>query len=545
MFYETITLHFSPTASGERKHVPLMPAPVNIFVGTNGVGKSLALRELLDFSGHKKIVCSRSVRREELQEVLAWEGYASLYGDEMASQLRQIPERWHSDLSSFRHPLDARGTVAGTFLHQVGRHEDQQRVKLSVSGSLSEIAKGGRGRFSGGPASRLDALFRGPEPFRREVFETYGLYPVVNATQGGLVLRLSRVPPPAGIEHALTLENERFMDETIDPAQLSDGSQSYLGILGHLRSGEERLIFLDEAGSMLHPPLARKLGKQLASVAAERRGHLFAATHSADFLLGSIQAGCKVNVIRLTYRDGISTVRVLSAEDLRPLMYDPLLRSANVLSGLFHDGVVVGEADADRAFYQQINERLLEAKEGMPSAHFVNAQNWQTIPRIAGALRSLGIPTAMLIDLDAVIHPDMSKLLECAGVPQPIQKGWGQTRGELAKDFATKEARAQLKREGLAMISSKDLPGWRKHLSDLEEYGIFTVPVGELEGWLPEFEVPRGRKGEWIVKIFEKMGADPGEPDYLRPGADGPWAFMRRVASWIHDPERSGMPTFA
>jgi hypothetical protein len=37
-------------------------------------------------------------------------------------------------------------------------------------------------------------------------------------------------------------------------------------------------------------------------------------------------------------------------------MRNPLLRSTGVLSGLFYEFVIVTEADADRAFYQEIND---------------------------------------------------------------------------------------------------------------------------------------------------------------------------------------------
>jgi hypothetical protein len=40
-------------------------------------------------------------------------------------------------------------------------------------------------------------------------------------------------------------------------------------------------------------------------------------------------------------------------------MRDPLLRSVGVLGALFYNGAVICEADADRALYQELNERLL------------------------------------------------------------------------------------------------------------------------------------------------------------------------------------------
>lgn len=553
MFYDTIKLHFLPRVGNARTCVDLTPTPVNVFVGPNGAGKSLALRELVNFPDDRKIVCTRSATRGVLREAQEWSDRENIHKDIDAAKIAGLPQEWHSNLCAFELPRFGLTVEMGRdewFMAYIEikerlRHLENHRVVLSAFESLGQVAVGRRGRFKSTPASRLDALYRNQHTLgllRNIIFDNFGLYPVIDALRGDLALRLSRQRPPDGLEQKISPETEAFMDRTIAPDDLSDGTRTYLGLWAHLLSGDERLIFLDEAGSMLHPPLARLLGKHLANVAVERNGQLFAATHSADFLLGCIQAGCKVNVIRLTYSDGVSTARILSAEDLRPLMHDPLLRSANVLSGLFHDGVVVCEADADRAFYQEVNERLIDSREGMPSCHFVNAQNWQTIPRITGILRGLGIPAAMLIDLDVVIHSDMVRLLERAGVPMPIVHGLGQLRGELGREFSNKERRDQLKREGLATVAKEMLPSWRKYLRDLAEYGIFAVPVGELEGWLPQLGVPRGHKGQWIVKTFNGMGSSPEDPDYLRPEDGGPWEFMRSVAKWIHNPERLGMP---
>lgn len=573
MFYESITLHFLPSLGQERAHITLPAAPVNVLVGPNGAGKSLALRELANLQNDRKIICARRATREALREVQQqWRGPADiLVNEDTAERIATLPEDWHSDLRSFQVPhgadtadLDAKERQERTNWRHACNMTirrltilEQRHVVLSAFSSLQHVAIGIRGRFADDPASRLDALYRDPkavELLRNIIFENFRLYPVIDASRGSLALRLSRTRPAEGLESLISPQNEAFMDRAEAPDNLSDGTRTYLGLWAHLLSGDERLIFLDEAGAMLHPPLARQLGKELASVAMERRGHLFAATHSADFLLGCIQAGCKLNVIRLTYREGVSTTRVLSADDLRPLMYDPLLRSANVLSGLFHDGVVVCEADADRSFYQEINERLVDIKEGMPSCHFVNAQNWQTTPRIAGALRNLGIPAVMLVDLDAVIHPDIKELLECAGVPPSILRSMGQVRGDLAKEFGVKkdkegkedkedrERRNKLKQKGLGAVSAEMLPTWRIYLRNLADFGIFAVPIGELESWLPELGVARGQKGDWIVNTFAGMGSDPEDPGYLRPDDGGPWAFMRNIARWIHDPERQGMP---
>src|SRR5260370_23066181 len=86
-------------------------------------------------------------------------------------------------------------------------------------------------------------------------------------------------------------------------------------------------------------------------------------------------------------------------------MRNPLLRSTGVLGGLFYESVIVTESDADRAFYQEINERLLrfQPERGLNNALFLNAQNKQTVPTILAPLRQLGIPAAGIVDVDVRI----------------------------------------------------------------------------------------------------------------------------------------------
>ena len=165
---------------------------------------------------------------------------------------------------------------------------------------------------------------------------------------------------------------------------VSDGVKAYTGIMIHIYAGDPRVIIIDEPEAFLHPSLAFSLGKELAKAATSEGKYIFAATHSPQFVMGAIQSGANVNIIRLTYEGGTRDGPVTSSEELTALMQDPLLRSVGVLSGLFYNHVIVGEADADRSFYQEINERLLAAGDdrGIPHTLFLNADNKQTIPRI-------------------------------------------------------------------------------------------------------------------------------------------------------------------
>lgn len=64
------------------------------------------------------------------------------------------------------------------------------------------------------------------------------------------------------------------------------------------------------------------------------------------------------------------------------------------------------EGDSDRAFYDEINRRLLRNGQGSDDAIFLNARNWQTTTVIAEPLRRAGVPAAVVLDLDALLSDE-------------------------------------------------------------------------------------------------------------------------------------------
>jgi predicted ATP-dependent endonuclease of OLD family len=162
-------------------------------------------------------------------------------------------------------------------------------------------------------------------------------------------------------------------------------------------------MLIDEPDAFLHPPLARRLGANMVTLSQEKDASLIVATHSGDFLMGCLEADPFASIVRLTYENNIATARSLEPSDLRYLMNDPLLRSTAPLRGLFHRGAIVTEADTDRAFYDEINQRLLNAGRGIREGLFLNAQNKDTVHKLVDPLRKIGIPTAAIVDLDFIL----------------------------------------------------------------------------------------------------------------------------------------------
>jgi hypothetical protein len=566
---KTITLRFG--AEEGDQGLSFSPGPMTVFVGPNNSGKSLALRELEDFieSGGDMVgyivaglepdlpapevvmqmVLSRQVKDEPGEELPGYTRVVRLKSPSEVSRRRatDAPEPLEEQLINLDavikalHSVDDLGEDDFELLCRdvltlfMVRLDGQTRLLLTQPRAAGEP--------DAHPAHHLGALYRdhrARERIREITADAFGLYFAIDRTDGEVFrIRMSeRAPFDAAEEQG---DDERalvFHGRATDIAELSDGVRAFTGLTAAVMSADYRIMLVDEPEAFLHPPLTRKLGKRLTQLAADRGANVLASTHSPEFLMGCVQSGKRVNVVRLTWRGGVATARLLSAEKLDVMMRDPLLRSTGVLGALFHEGAIICEADADRVFYSEVNERLLAAREGgADGCVFLNAQNKQTIRRILRPLREMGIPAVAIVDLDLLKgREDFRDLLKAAYVPPVFWEPWEEQRNRLHQ---------KLKSEDYKEGGIYRAPGDARRLAEtlLEgcaEYGLFLVPTGELECWLPELEVG-GHGPEWLTAVFQKMGTDPTRDDYQRPGKGGVWAFMQRVARWIADPRRKGM----
>jgi hypothetical protein len=474
------------------------------------------------------------------------------------SRLKPVGEHANARVTDLDHVPDEQlvdgESIAGLMERELGGLTQQEREMLCRDFlSLFTIRLDGRTRLAltqprpagdlqQQPSNFLVALFkdeRARERIREITADAFGLYFVIDPT-GVTRFRIRMAPrkPRPGEEQSLEERARNYHSAAVDIAEMSDGVKAFTGLTAAVLSADYRVMLVDEPEAFLHPPLIRKLGRRLTQLAAERGASVIAATHSPDFLMGCIQAGEGLDIVRLTHRHGVATATLLGARELKPLMRNPLLRSTGVLSALFHDGALVCEADADRVFYQEVNERLLES--GLPGADgcvFLNAQNKQTIRKIVHPLRSIGIPAAAIVDLDLLKSADdLRELMEACAVPEALRGPWEQQRRQLERVLRG----ASFKSGGVRCLSDEDRESCLHLLAGLADYGIFVVPSGELESWLPELEVG-GHGPEWLTRVFSIMGTDPEGEGYIRPRRGDVWDFMLGAARWIADPERKGM----
>lgn len=550
---ESFALRFGRTPGADPETV--VATPVTVFVGPNNSGKSKILTEIGN-------LC-RTGNYQPTDVILRKLSFAGLAPDEAAAAVDRIKRPPNpGEILPSEHVLVGQNVrLPKSELVGYLRQPDQFPVQFcQYFLGMSTLMLDGRSRIDlvspqqGGnlqeaPVGNLQVLFRDftkRNELRRIVREAFGSYLVIDPTfLGQLRFRLSDVPPRDDLEErGLDEKAVRFHKNAREIELQSDGVKAFTGIMTALIAGDPRVVLIDEPEAFLHPSLASKLGYEVSRVAIESKKRVFASTHSPYFVMGCIQSGVAVSIVRLTYRNRVATARVLPSPEILELMRNPLLRSTGVLNGLFYEFVIVTESDSDRAFYEEINERLLRFNpdRGIPNCLFLNAQNKQTVQTIIKPLRKLGIPVAGIVDVDVLKEGGTNwiRLLESAGLPEISRASLGAQRSAIKT--AMDVTGLDMKRSGgLSILTKADQEGARNLLEQLAEYGIFVVPGGELESWLKNLGVP-GKGPSWLITMFERMGADTGAADYVKPTDSDVWAFVSQMKTWLLNPERKGMP---
>ena len=414
---------------------PIAATPVTVFVGPNNAGKSKVLAEIEQFcrTGQKNAAAV-------ILEDLNFNGLTPEKARDAIVNLKQVPNQ--GELVQVDHIVIGsrygRQQVSLEALTQLVQNPTanlhafcqwfltHNTLMLDGRNRINLVNQQTAGDLQVAPESSFQVLFRDDakrREVRRIVAEAFGMHLVIDPTNlGHLRIRLSQREPVHDVEErGIHAEAVRFHGNALLIDRASDGVKAFSGIVTELMAGDPRVLLIDEPEAFLHPSLASKLGHEVARAALSADKRVFASTHSPTFVMGCIQSGAPLNIVRLTYRDGVATARLLPSNELLELMRNPLLRSTGVLSGLFYEFVVVTESDADRAFYQEINERLLRFKPewGIPNCLFINAQNKQTVHTIIRPLRKLGIPAAGVVDVDALKDggTTWTNLLSGANIP--------------------------------------------------------------------------------------------------------------------------------
>ncbi|WP_340161652.1 AAA family ATPase [uncultured Hoeflea sp.] len=551
---KTIKLKFGRAPN--TKPTSIAVTPVTVFVGPNNSGKSKVLSEINNF-------CRKGKRNND-DAILASIEFEDVDYNKTISEIELKP--------NVNENLQENNVIIGkgNNRHIVSKIELSKVFKtpnlkpehfcnwflqfstiiLDGNNRISLVRQQPIGDLQKDSQSSFQLLFKNDRKrmeVRRIIKEAFGSYFVIDPTNGGnLRVKLSNRPPKNNVEERGLHNDAIKFHANAEPIEgASDGVKAFTGMITEIIAGDPKILLVDEPEAFLHPSLAHKLGKEIATATEGTNKRIFVSTHSSNFVMGCIQSGVPVNIIRLTYNNRTATARILPNDDIMKLMRDPLLRSTGVLEALFYKNVVVSEGDTDRAFYQEINERLLQFKPawGISNCLFLNAQNKQTIGRIIKPLRELGIPAAGITDIDVL--KDGGRMwtnhLNSGFIPEASHSSLQEQRRTIKSKFEN-SGKDMKKQGGIKILNDGDEDSANNLFNTLDEYGLFTVRGGEVESWLKFLNVS-GHGAEWLISIFEKMGANPNTKKYLKPKTTDVWRFVKSLKDWLDNPKRKGIPS--
>ena len=318
--------------------------------------------------------------------------------------------------------------------------------------------------------------------------------------------------------------------------------RSFASVILHLLAPiTPTVLLLDEPEAFLHPPQARLLGE---IIAAERSSQtqLFVATHSPDVLHGLINvASDRLRVLRVQRDGDVNRVKELDKKLVREISIDPLMKYSSVMSGVFHERVIICEADGDCMFYSAILDLSEVHGKRQPDVLLVHANGKGRIAAMAKTLVALGVPVDVVVDIDILrdttafksiiesLDQDSTVILPLAkAVKDAIEqhKPWlnapeikkgilemldeTPTSGEFPQNqrsriealFRKASPWDAVKIAGESAVPSGDPTKQFQKLLDLcKEMGLWIVPVGELEGFCKSVG---GHGPRWVQQVIEE-----------------------------------------
>ncbi|HEV3073217.1 MAG TPA: AAA family ATPase [Thermoanaerobaculia bacterium] len=379
---------------------------------------------------------------------------------------------------------------------------------------------------------------------------------------GSIPLHVGQRPTPGPGQDRVSPAFVNAVEELPTLESQGDGMRSFAGTLLETSVGRESILLIDEPEAFLHPPQARLLGKMLVSDRTQHR-QLIVATHSGDVLRGILDGGSpNVRVIRLQRSNAVNIASQLDNARIKDLWKDPLLRSSNILDGLFHERVVVCEGDSDCRFYAAIADAGAEECVGgrhWPDIMFAHCGGKARLHLVLDALRALDVSVAAVTDFDVFnAEQPLRRIVDAAdGDWTAIEADWNRLKSaidgekpELATPEVTREIQSILARiqdttfpadasKQIQSILRRSSP-WAiakttgrncvpngqptracdRLMSNLRALGVYVVPDGELESFARSVD---GRGPAWVNEVLNRdLKSD--------PELEGARAFVSLVA---------------
>ena len=352
---------------------------VLVIVGPNNAGKSAALLNIL----HSLTLAATTpdICRPEFEMVGSW--------DDLEAQLRPhlkpdrgVDPHYAGPQFDFHGPSARNWWTKKKGLNVLGGYFALLLDTASRLSACNAVPCHAVGRVNA--ANAFQVLYEDPELQQRVsdvfkvVFDT-GL--AFNPLPGSEIsLHVGEQPTPAKGE---AVNSKPYLRKVLGLPRLDqqgDGMKSFAAMLLAVKVFPRQIMLIDEPEAFLHPPQERRIGKVLAEE-RPKTSQVVVATHSEDVIQGLLASAPKrVSIVRLTREGSVNHAKLLPNEKVVNLWKSPILRYSNILSGLFHEGVVITESDGDCRFFDAVQE-VLPTSARKPDLFYTHGGGKDRMPR--------------------------------------------------------------------------------------------------------------------------------------------------------------------
>jgi AAA15 family ATPase/GTPase len=287
-----------------------------------------------------------------------------------------------------------------------------------------------------------------------------------------------------------TVQKYDNMDELEDQG---DGVKAYVGVLLTLIASNQKVILIDEPENFLHPPQANKLGKLIGSYSQTKDKQLFITTHSTNFLKGILESNHpNLQILRITKSHKINVLENMLCKDI--WNEDPILKSSNLLDGLFHDAVIICESDVDVKFYSLILDQI---GKNTKDILFVASYGKEKMAKMQLVLNKLNVENKCIVDFDAIADKNfIQNLCSVHNIDFNSLKPIYEPIFQFLKD----KDKEDIKRAGKQILSSGIQVQYDNLHTILCDNNIFLVENGELERFV---KTKTGKSGKWLSEVLK------------------------------------------
>ena len=508
-----------------------LPNDIIVFTGANNAGKSQILRDIKLLAEKDKastiiikdITLKKNIDINEIKKECQFRDGSYYYANNYIG-----PEY---SLQNFLNSEDL-GSLFSRFLNHLTTEE---RLQTSIPpSSFNQIEE-----FPYHPIQILYANDDLEHSLSIFFHKAFGVSLIVNRGAGSIIpLHVGDAPVLSDGEDRVSRSYLERLKKLPQLHKQGDGMRSFAGILLNVFTSRHTITLIDEPEAFLHPPQARLLGKMLALNKPNER-QLYISTHSEDFLKGLLDANSQnIKIFRINRVKDINKMNLLNNDNIRKIWKDPILRYSNILSGLFHSKIIICESDVDCRFYQAIMSSLY--KDVNPDVLFTHCGGKKRLKTVISAMKALNVKIVTIADIDVLNEKTVFKdITDVLGINwTAIEKDWrviydyvASQRAQLNTEEIKKEiieilesvndtnfpkiqgdkikdalkastAWSKVKEVGKAFMKGDSYNSFKKIEELGREYGLFIVPVGELEG----FYKPISAHGtKWVNNVLETL----------------------------------------